>query len=191
LGANTLSINAYHLPPLTPLPRADSMRSVHTEASTHDRLPPVVEVSAPCLATALPVLLCPGVDKCASTFLPCLPSNGFCYPALSRPTLQAPQRYYAGCDPSPARTRRRGLSASFALPSEHPDPNHVMGPVHHHLIHVGVPGRVLRPELRHGPAGSSSPCRRNGFVILRAARSPPAACHPASRRRGSLRLHVA
>src|SRR5512145_3331249 len=68
-GANTLSINENHLPPLTPLPRADSMRSVHTEASTHDRLPPSVEVSAPCLATALPVLLCPGLDKCASTFL--------------------------------------------------------------------------------------------------------------------------
>jgi hypothetical protein len=98
--------------------------------------------------------------------LPALPSlKRVLLPRPLAATLRAPQRYYAGCDSSPARTRRRGLSASFALPSEHPDPNHGMGPEHHHLIHVGVPGRVLRPKLRHGPAGSSSPCRRNGFVI--------------------------
>ena len=33
-GAQTLSIKLYHLPPLTPLPSADSMRSVQIEAST-------------------------------------------------------------------------------------------------------------------------------------------------------------
>lgn len=82
--AYTLSINENHLPPLTPLTRADSMRSVHTEASTHGRVPLAVEVSAPCLASALPVLLCSDADKTASTFLPCLPSNGFCCPVLSR-----------------------------------------------------------------------------------------------------------
>jgi len=32
--------------------------------------------------------------------------------------------------------------------------------------------------------------RRIGFVILRAARSPPAAPHLASRRRSCLQLHV-
>src|SRR5262245_60372286 len=84
-GANTLSINENHLPPLTPLSRADSMRSVHTEASTHGRVPLAVAVSAPCLATALPVLLCPDAEHRASTFLPCLPSNGFCCPVLPWP----------------------------------------------------------------------------------------------------------
>ena len=36
----------------------------------------------------------------------------------------------------------------------------------------------------------AAPRRRNGFVILRAVRSPPAASHPVSRRRSCLRLHV-
>ena len=36
----------------------------------------------------------------------------------------------------------------------------------------------------------AAPCRRNGFVILWAVRSPPAAPHPVSRRRSCLRLHV-
>src|ERR1700722_10323051 len=36
----------------------------------------------------------------------------------------------------------------------------------------------------------AAPCRRNGFVILQAVRSPPTALHPASRRRSCLRLHV-
>jgi len=36
----------------------------------------------------------------------------------------------------------------------------------------------------------AAPRRRNGFVILRAVRSPPAAPHPVSRRRSCLRLHV-
>src|ERR1700679_1392656 len=36
----------------------------------------------------------------------------------------------------------------------------------------------------------AAPYRRNGFVILRAVRSPPASPHPASRRRSCLRLRV-
>src|SRR5271166_7167661 len=36
----------------------------------------------------------------------------------------------------------------------------------------------------------AAPRRRNGFVILPAVRSPPAAPHLASRRRSCLRLHV-
>src|ERR671935_10696 len=63
LGANTLSIRLNHLPPLTPLPSADSMRSVHTPASA-----PVSLrfsrgcASAPCVAfAALPALSCLGL----------------------------------------------------------------------------------------------------------------------------------
>src|ERR1700722_19849924 len=56
LGANTLSINAYHLPPLTPLTSADSIRSVQTEASTHEKSR---AASPPCVASsALPAFWC-------------------------------------------------------------------------------------------------------------------------------------
>src|SRR5208282_4128505 len=55
-GANTLSINAYHLPPLTPLTSADSMRFVQTEASAHEKS---CATSPPCVAfTALPAFCC-------------------------------------------------------------------------------------------------------------------------------------
>jgi hypothetical protein len=37
LGANTLSINVYHLPPLTPLTSAYSIRFVQTVASAHEK----------------------------------------------------------------------------------------------------------------------------------------------------------
>src|SRR5580704_10024654 len=36
----------------------------------------------------------------------------------------------------------------------------------------------------------AAPCRRNGFVILQAVRSLPAALHPALLRRSYLQLHV-
>src|SRR6202045_987325 len=47
-GAHTLSIRLYQRPPLTPLTSADTMRTVQTEASTHDQL----RASAPCVALA-------------------------------------------------------------------------------------------------------------------------------------------
>jgi hypothetical protein len=43
-------------------------------------------------------------------------------------THTLPSTHYAGSDSSPGRTPRQGLSACFVLPSEHPDPNHVVGP---------------------------------------------------------------
>src|SRR5207302_10310424 len=62
------------------------------------------------------------------------------------------------------------------------------------------PRRCVRPGVATQASSwdreLAAPQRRNGFVILRAARSPPAALHPASRnpavgRRSCLRLHVA
>src|SRR5262249_7629135 len=47
-SAYTLSIKLYHLPPLTPLSRALSIRSVHTVGSTHLHLS---RVSPACLAS--------------------------------------------------------------------------------------------------------------------------------------------
>src|SRR5579863_76320 len=81
-GANTLSINAYHLPPLTPLTSADSMRFVHTEASAHDKS---CAASPPCVASsALPAVCCFDSDNRASPFLPPFPRTGLCFPVLSR-----------------------------------------------------------------------------------------------------------
>src|SRR5260370_13797891 len=49
VGRMTLSIRLYHLPPLTPLPSADTMRSVQIDASAHHHWR---RVSAPCVAFA-------------------------------------------------------------------------------------------------------------------------------------------
>ena len=106
---------------------ADNMRSVHTSASTHTQFR-WVGVSAPCLATsALATLLCPGMVFTHPPSCPAFPQTGFAAPSSSAP-CRGPQRYYAGSDSSPARSHRQGLSAYFALPSEHPAPNHVMIP---------------------------------------------------------------
>src|SRR5208337_2060167 len=116
---------------------------------------------------------------------------GLCCPVLSRsvPSGRKPQRYYAGSDSCPARTRRTGLSASFVSPSEHPAPNHVVGPS---VVFAVVSTRPAGLMTQASPWMSrlAAPRRRNGFVILRAVRSPPAAPHPVSRRRSCLRLHV-
>src|SRR5215204_1630445 len=145
--AYTLSINVYHLPPLPPLSSADSMRSVHTSASTQSQLRLGDGVSAPCLASALPVLLCLGMVS--RIHLPALPSLRRVL--LPRPpaVLCQPQQYYAGSDSSPARTRRQGLSACFALPSGHPAPNHVVHP------------NITISSTSVCPAG----CRHPGFVL--------------------------
>ena len=106
---------------------ADSMRSSQTQAATHDQLPPVVEVFAPVLAmTALTVLCCLGLSFTHPPSCPAFPRTGLCCPAFPRSVWTGPLRYYAGSDSRRARTRPSGLSASFALPSEHPIPNHVV-----------------------------------------------------------------
>jgi len=48
----------------------------------------------------------------------------------------------------------------------------------------------LRFQASPGMSRLAATRRRIGFVILRAARSLPAAPHPASRRRSCLQLHV-
>src|SRR5271166_3288448 len=75
-------------------------------------------------------VLLPRSGHRASPFLPPFPKTGLSYPVFSQsvPSGRGPQRYSEGSDSCPARTRRTGLSAYSALPSEHPTPNHVMGP---------------------------------------------------------------
>ena len=73
--------------PLTPLPSADSMRSVHTPASIQAQLR---LISAPCLASsALPVLLCPGMVFTHPPSCPAFPRTGFAAPSSSRPLPRA------------------------------------------------------------------------------------------------------
>ena len=85
--------------------------------------------------------------------------------------------------------RTAGLSAYFALPSEHPTPNHRMGPsVVFAVVSTHPAGLTTQasPRMRR----LAAPSRRNGFVILQAVRSLPAALHPALLRRSCLQLHV-
>src|ERR671922_701857 len=91
LGANTLSIRLNHLPPLTPLASADSMRSVHTPASADVMLRVRASASAPCLAfPALPALSCLGLSVTHPPPCPAFPRTGLCCPVLSRfPPLAA------------------------------------------------------------------------------------------------------
>ena len=167
---------------------ADTMRAIEKPASAHEhRLP--VRASAPRLALAgTGGAVCAGSVFRASTFLPCLPSARLCFTRLSR---RSPQRYYAGCDSCPARTRRTGLSASFGLPSEHPAPNHAVRPEPRFDSHLSGSGRdPCGPQASPRMSRLAAAHRRIGFVLLQAARSPPVAPHPASRRRSYLRLHA-
>src|ERR1700675_3921090 len=91
-----LSTMLNHLPPLTPLPSADTMRSVQIEASAHHQVrgcPPAA--SPPCLAlAALSGLSCS---------MPNLAHPASCLPSLKAVLLPAPLavkrlRYYEGSD---------------------------------------------------------------------------------------------
>src|SRR5216684_4096485 len=101
VGRMALSTRLNHLPPLTPLPSADTMRSVQIEASIHHQVrgcPPAT--SPPCVAlTALSGLFCsiPNLTHPAS----CLPSlRTLCLPdiptsstrAVPRSLCSSPQR---------------------------------------------------------------------------------------------------
>ena len=150
-----------------------------------------LSLSALCSLVGTPGVSLPRPVHRASTFLPTFPRTGLCWPVLSRsvPSERRPQRYCAGSDSCPARTRRAGLSASFVSPSEHPAPNHVMGPSVVFAVASTRPAGLMT-QASPWMSRLAAPCRRNGFVILRAVRSPPAALHPVSRRRSCLRLHV-
>jgi len=74
VGRTTLSIRLYHLPPLTPLPSADTMRSVQTDASVHHHWPRR-RASAPCVAFS-------GTLEAACCFIPGLAPPTSCLPSL-------------------------------------------------------------------------------------------------------------
>src|SRR6202011_3639688 len=180
-GAHTLSIRLYQRPPLTPFSSADTMRSVQTEASTHDQS----RASAPRLALA-------GTADAVACFIPSVP-----HPPSYPPSLGAALLSALSVVPHHCGTMR-------ALPPAGLSQARQVSPLTLHCL-PGIPPPTTscaRTSLCQSPQrvrpvqASPSICRlaatrrRIGFVILRAARSLPAAPHPASRRRSCLQLHV-
>jgi hypothetical protein len=105
----------------------------------------------------------------------------------ARPVLRT-GRFPAG---NPARKRRRcrhaGLPASRVWPSEHSVPNHLAAPA---VAFTHNPS--ARQAFWASPFASRLAGRpgRNGFVILRTARSPPVAPHLLSQGRSYFRLQA-
>ena len=171
-----------YFPPLTPLPSAANMRSLHTVASTHVHSP--ARVCAPCLAlsgtTGATLSLCHDLSL---TLLPsCLPSLGA---VLLSALLAAPRRCgtMKALTPAPL-TCGAGLPAYFATPSCRSVSNHVSCRIiayHHASVTRAF---WASPWYRRLAAD----LRRIEFVILRTNSSPPVAPHLASRRRSYLRL---
>jgi hypothetical protein len=93
-------------------------------------------------------------------------------PCPSAAPVRAPQQYYAGSDSSPARTRRQGLSACFALPSEHPAPNHVVDP------NITISSTSVCPAGCHHPGFALGPQARRTTTPKRVRY--PAGCSFAS-----------
>ena len=183
-GEPILSIRLYHRPPLTPLSSADTMRSVQTEASTHDQLRGFCTFSSPCGHCRCS--LCSVSVHSASTFLPTFPRRGFAIRAFRG---SSPLQYYAGSDSCRASPARQ-VSPFHPLAFRASNPQPRCAPARHVLITSCVRSVPFSPRLRHTSRRLAATPRRIGFVILQAARSPPAAPHHVSRRRSCLRLHV-
>jgi len=168
-------------PPLTPLSSADTMRSVQTEASAHDQS----RASAPCVALAGTAgALCAPIMSCTHP-----PS---CPPSLGAALLSALFVAHRHCGTMraltpAARSHARQVSPLTlrCLPNI-PSPTTPCA----RTSLCQSPQRVRPVEASPHMSRLAATRRRIGFVILRAARSLPAAPHPASRRRSCLQLHA-
>jgi hypothetical protein len=114
-----------YMPPMTPLSSAANMRSLHSEAFTHDQSRP--RVSAPCVVLSdtggawlsLCLFLC---GTHVSTFLPPVPRRSFAFCA---------SRSFRRCGtmkaltPTPLTTHSAGLPAYLTTPSCRSVSNHV------------------------------------------------------------------
>jgi hypothetical protein len=136
------------LPPVTPLPSASHMRSLHSEASAYDRLRPFAP--APCLTLtgtngAMP---CSRRDAHASTFLPPFPQSGFAPRSFSESLRIGTMKALTAA----RLTRRAPLPAYLATPSCRSISNHVG------CLDTASPTTPACPAffgLRPGIAGSS------------------------------------
>src|SRR5216684_3995322 len=193
-GRLTLSTKLNHLPPLTPLPSADTIRSVQIVASAHHspwRSPPAA--SLPCVAlTALSEFSCVIPELLASNFLPPLEAVLLAAPL----TAQKRHRYYEGSDsrrPHPSDGSLRLLRFAFPQanavhhPGRHSDPNHAIRPMVALSVASApsvIQGFALIQQARHGftpkqvraPtdwqfASSCSPRRLSATQLLSATKS--------------------
>ena len=188
--------------PLTRAGRAESarlrhdIRSVHTAASA----PAIMgRASAPCAAVA-------GIPD-ASLALVMVVTSPSSYPLSLGPVLLA-GLFTAGLEPDRSGTscRRRASGTMRALtPAGLAHARQVSPLPLHCRPSIPIPTTSCasmslcqsHQRIEIGQTAQASPSfgklaasrRRNGFVILRAARSPPVAPHPASLRRSYLWLH--
>ena len=155
-GAYTLSIRLNQRPPLTPFSSADTMRSVQTEASTHDQS----RASAPCVALAGTVdalsCLIPSVPHPPSC--PAFPRRGF---ALRASRGSSPLRYYAGSDPCRASPARQvSPFRPLAFRASNPQPRRAS---ERHVPITSCVGRFLPvPRLRLTLASSPQHAAESG-----------------------------
>jgi hypothetical protein len=163
---------------------ADTMRSVRTEAFAHD-LDGRFRLSA---LRSSPFGHC----QCSLCFNPFITHPPSYPPSLGTALLSVPLAAHHRCSTmralTPAR-RSHARQVSSLTPLCLPDiPPPITSCTRTSLCQS--PQRVrLFPGFTR-PSRLAPTRRRNGFVILRAIRSPPVALHPASRRRSYLRLHA-
>ena len=132
------------------------MRSVQTDASTHDQSRDRPPASAPCLALSGTADAPPCGIRPSRLHLPAsLPSTRFCCPDLSRLT---PHRYYEGSDSCPPRPAGRSLRLlRFAFRTSRPQPRRA--PERRFPSHLSAsvgphqgPGFAMRSQARrHRP----------------------------------------
>jgi len=149
---------------MTPLSSAANMRSLHSEASTHNRYRSFV--SAPCLTLTgtTGATLCSRRGSHASTFLPPFPRHDFAFRAFRGSTRNGTMETLTPA----ALTYDAGLPTYLATSSCRSDSNHVgcLFTAYHHAS--------VTSDFRTSPCMSRLVAvpRRIEFVILRTNNSP-------------------
>jgi len=173
-GANSIS---FIRPVASPY---DQARGVSARGALHPRLAVAAMAGLVLVRTVCHI----------STFLPRLPSRRFCYPAFSQNLGGLRVGIMRALTPAGVAHPRQ--ASPLALPCLlNIPPSTTQYPPNGALIVSSPSGRNrCRSQASPPLSGLAETSRRNRFVILRAARSPLATPHLASRRRSCLRLHV-
>src|SRR5712671_2013594 len=177
-GANTLSIKLYQRPPLTPLTSANTIRSVHTQASIQLLLVSL-RISPPCVAPAGTTgVVCAFVSVIAHPpSYPPLPRRGFATHAFHREIGQSRQQYYEGSESSRTSPVRKASRVHLSCRPSIQSPNTLRSCTSRFLI---TPVRTigsLRFQASPYLCRLAATPRRNGFALLQAARSR-SSCSP-------------
>ncbi len=141
-----------YFPPMTPLSSAATMRSLHSEASTHHRYGPFV--SAPCLTLTgtTGATLCSRCGSHASTFLPPVPRRVFAFRAFSGSPPQRPPDFCTAHLPYRSPRLPRHTFLSFRL-----QPRELPG---HRFTHHPSVSSEFRASLMASQARRSPPPNR-------------------------------